>query len=232
MLEDKLKTGTLAINWVNPNYLSTFADDNDNPCATFNTNTSVISAYYDGHKDLYSVVVDHRGEKLKFSVSTHIFQGGNVKAYEYILNEILSAYPLEDYGVIVGLFNSLFGVSISLPTPPLNSGGWLSKDAMEKAQNEIAKHKAAYSPLAAYSIGTHSFNPNISYDVPPVSRQLQRKSNELPGVSEKVTHPVTGDVYRLSTVIMDLNDNHRWTREQIADWLETLDIDINFKEKI
>jgi len=225
MLEDKLKTGTLAINWVNPDYLSTFADDNDNPCATFNANTSVISAYYDGHKDLYNVVVDHRGEKLKFTVSTHIFQGGNAKAYEYILNEMLNAYPLEDYGVIVGLFNSLFGVSISLPTPSLNSGGWLSKDAMEKAQNEIAKHK---SQLAAYSIGTH----NVLYDFPPVSRQLQKKSNELPGVSEQVTHPVTKGVYRLSAVIMDLNDTHRWTREQIADWLETLDIDINFKEKV
>lgn len=29
-------------------------------------------------------------------------------------------------------------------------------------------------------------------------------------------------------MIMHLNDDHRWTREQIADWLETLDVDLSF----
>jgi hypothetical protein len=33
---------------------------------------------------------------------------------------------------------------------------------------------------------------------------------------------------KLSEVIIDLNDNHKWTREQIADWLETLDVDLSF----
>lgn len=32
----------------------------------------------------------------------------------------------------------------------------------------------------------------------------------------------------LSTVILHLNDTERWSREQIADWLETLDLDLSF----
>jgi hypothetical protein len=30
---------------------------------------------------------------------------------------------------------------------------------------------------------------------------------------------------------MDLNDSCGWTREQIADWLETLDININMQPR-
>lgn len=33
----------------------------------------------------------------------------------------------------------------------------------------------------------------------------------------------------LQTVIIHLNDHHKWTREQIADWLETLDLDLSFR---
>lgn len=32
----------------------------------------------------------------------------------------------------------------------------------------------------------------------------------------------------LTSIIQHLNDSHEWTREQIADWLETLDIDLTF----
>jgi hypothetical protein len=48
---------------------------------------------------------------------------------------------------------------------------------------------------------------------------------------QEVKHPVANITYPLRKVIMDLNDNHGWTREQIADWLETLDININMKPK-
>lgn len=30
-------------------------------------------------------------------------------------------------------------------------------------------------------------------------------------------------------IAMHLNDHHRWTREQVADWMETLDIDLSIK---
>src|ERR1044072_683200 len=53
--------------------------------------------------------------------------------------------------------------------------------------------------------------------------------NELPGVKEMVTHPLSKQKMTLERAIISLNDQHKWTREQIADWLETLDIDITFK---
>lgn len=48
---------------------------------------------------------------------------------------------------------------------------------------------------------------------------------------QKVKHPFTGENKSLRAVIMTLNDHCGWTREQIADWLETLDIDISMKPK-
>lgn len=35
-----------------------------------------------------------------------------------------------------------------------------------------------------------------------------------------IENPVTGQRYDLPSVITDLNDASRWTREQIANWLE------------
>lgn len=54
---------------------------------------------------------------------------------------------------------------------------------------------------------------------------------KLPGVEEEVKHPITDRQKPLWNVIVDLNDRHGWSREQIADWLETLDIDISFGGK-
>lgn len=51
----------------------------------------------------------------------------------------------------------------------------------------------------------------------------------LPGLSAQVKHAVTGRLCRLEDAIISLNDQHGWSREQVADWLETLDVDITFK---
>lgn len=53
----------------------------------------------------------------------------------------------------------------------------------------------------------------------------------LPGVKEKVKHPVTKETHSLERIIIDLNDRYKWKLDQIADWIETLDIDINFKNE-
>jgi len=56
-----------------------------------------------------------------------------------------------------------------------------------------------------------------------------RTAEQLPGVNEKVKHPVGGIEYKLLDIIMSLNDEYKWTREQIADWIETLGVDTTFK---
>lgn len=45
----------------------------------------------------------------------------------------------------------------------------------------------------------------------------------------KAKHPVSGGSSYLLEIIISLNDYHKWTREQIADWLETLDLDLRFQ---
>lgn len=52
---------------------------------------------------------------------------------------------------------------------------------------------------------------------------------ELPGLNEEVKHPETGKTMTLKSAIIMLNDSSKWTREQIADWLDTLDVDLQFK---
>jgi hypothetical protein len=64
-------------------------------------------------------------------------------------------------------------------------------------------------------------------------------AQKLPGINEMVKHPtITKDDLQcgsanietsLSWIIIHLNDYHRWTREAIADWLESLDLDLRFK---
>ena len=64
-------------------------------------------------------------------------------------------------------------------------------------------------------------------------------SNLLPGVHKEVKHPVTGAEGKLMSIIIDLNDlaqvdkGRCWTREEIADWIESaMDLeDITFKPK-
>ena len=52
----------------------------------------------------------------------------------------------------------------------------------------------------------------------------------FPALSQLVKNPVTGRQASLKATIIKLNDTHKWSREKIADWLETLDLDINAKD--
>jgi hypothetical protein len=73
--------------------------------------------------------------------------------------------------------------------------------------------------------------------VPPHARETKfsQKASSFSNKAifhQNVRHPVNkADGWPLRKVIMDLNDNHGWTREAIADWLETLDININMQPK-
>lgn len=50
------------------------------------------------------------------------------------------------------------------------------------------------------------------------------------GVDKVVENPETGIKNKLYTVVMDLNDHQKWSREDIADWIESLDIDTTMVE--
>lgn len=51
----------------------------------------------------------------------------------------------------------------------------------------------------------------------------------LPGWDQLAKHPITGKKQKLGPLIINLNDVHRWSREEIADWIETLDIVPKFR---
>lgn len=69
-----------------------------------------------------------------------------------------------------------------------------------------------------------------SYDVGS-SKSDMAAINSLPGIFENAKHPVNNSVQQIRSIIIDLNDHHGWTREQVADWLETLDVDLRFKSE-
>lgn len=62
---------------------------------------------------------------------------------------------------------------------------------------------------------------------------LVRLAKSLPGVNAHVRYPCNcqADSDALSDVIIHLNDeHHEWDRFRIADWVETLDVDTEFKD--
>jgi hypothetical protein len=72
-------------------------------------------------------------------------------------------------------------------------------------------------------------NPASSLSVSSSIGRLPEVS-KLPGINEIVKHPFRGEEkWLLESTIISLNDDYKWSREQIADWLETLDIDLRFK---
>jgi hypothetical protein len=69
---------------------------------------------------------------------------------------------------------------------------------------------------------------------------VQRNLKKLfPGLVELVTCPVCKNKnaiiepqqIQLASAIIHLNDTHSWSREAVADWLESLDVDIAMKEE-
>lgn len=92
-----------------------------------------------------------------------------------------------------------------------------------------------YNSIQGNALVTEKKFHNPAADVHPMkSAKMHGEDNrvrELPALNEIVTNPVTGHKASLKRVIISLNDGSKWTREEIADWLETLDIDISFKVK-
>lgn len=102
-----------------------------------------------------------------------------------------------------------------------------------KASTTSEHNKHVHVNLSVYGNGTAYFPGEVSAGGGPDAGIAS-----LPGLKEMVKHPKVDDTFECkhieSTVkhmIMHLNDFHRWPREHIADWLETLDVDLRFKSQ-
>lgn len=106
----------------------------------------------------------------------------------------------------------------------------VSKANTEKLMSEVYGGKISFEYDGSGEVSNAEFGKTPSSLVP-----------QLPGVRELVYHPKAKndedealcgwgkDKHVIQDIIMHLNDRHRWTREEIADWLETLDVDLRFK---
>lgn len=72
-------------------------------------------------------------------------------------------------------------------------------------------------PIAAKPAGPH-IGSDLADDLAAI----------LPDLEAQVKHPVSGDRASLRTTIVSLNDTHHWSRERVADWLDTLDLNLRF----
>lgn len=123
---------------------------------------------------------------------------------------------INDDGTLLGLSPNAV-VSVSVWVPPRQ---YDHTTGMTKGQTEYSKPYVAPKP-----------KPNHVGAV--LADDLARL---LPGLDAPTHCPVTngqcdnpGAASTVRGAVVHLNDNHRWTREQIADWLDTLDVDLAFK---
>lgn len=99
----------------------------------------------------------------------------------------------------------------------------------EKIERLIAALDKLETTINAYEQAMEKLVQTMPKYVSGMSQEgLSWQAIDLPGVNEAVKHPITGDTHSLWSVIISLNDGHHWTRERIADWVETLDIDTRF----
>lgn len=112
---------------------------------------------------------------------------------------------------------------------------WTSHWQHAQAEKAAAKK---YPPLWASPhpgpVGVDMSAPKPAYKTPghlgsEVARALEAV---LPGMLTFIRCPAcpqgTDRTRSVSEQIVHLNDEHRWTREQVADWLESLDVDLTF----
>lgn len=61
--------------------------------------------------------------------------------------------------------------------------------------------------------------------------QLEWAKDVIPNLKAIVKSPESGAQKSIYSIIMQLNDQYGWTFEEIADWLDTLEVDLYFKDK-
>lgn len=73
---------------------------------------------------------------------------------------------------------------------------------------------------------TTTWKPQTGFSSSKVTRSLK---NAIPDIQKEVKCPACDRVSTVMSTCIHLNDNHRWKREAIADWTETLDLDLQFR---
>jgi hypothetical protein len=216
----KFWIGSRAINWVDPSSFQT-APYADNVYAEellgLNTQTSTISLNKSAVADVLQINIKHRGKSLTYAISeTELHKSDPSWLLDAAIVKFYLEFPDKHDDTIIGaLFSTMFEGYVPPPNMVNKNDPW-NYPYSTQTHNQAA----AYAAITDYPPNTKGFS---------TGQKLARKAKSLPGVDTLVKHPVVGDQGSLYYVIMDLNDHYRWTRNQIADWIETLDIDTTFQ---
>lgn len=105
------------------------------------------------------------------------------------------------------------------------AGGWV---AIAWAEGSDEVYRGLISSLKeAKEFETTVHNMWPEYKKPSLDvlyrKDIASLASAIPGIHQNVTHPETKQEGSLYHIIQELNDSHGWSREKIADWIETLD---------
>jgi len=109
--------------------------------------------------------------------------------------------------------------------------------SMIESTDGVAAYFAAVSKamakMAAAEMPAYSWAGPPAQSGPSNSQLVGMLARRIPGMRERVCCPHPGcDVgSSVDRVVIHLNDYHRWAREMIADWLDTLSIDLTVQDE-
>lgn len=214
---------------INLNNASLYIDGNKVPGMTDiqldGSKDSVIWEYKDGpSKTDPNVYLDFEYNYIKDYVNIECKYEGKLASYQLAVEELAMSYDIKDLlnNVLKGLLNYLM--------VPENTPIKLSTAYLETELNSVIKTWSMQLDTVSYNTQAITGSPKET------TSQL---SKQLPGVDAVVECPACTVKdsppweKKLWYIIQHLNDQHRWSREAIADFLDELpeEIDITFKTK-
>lgn len=107
----------------------------------------------------------------------------------------------------------------------------IASDKLTEYFSKLRESMNLTSESISFMVNQFQVSPADWEELPQTD--FEELSKSLPGSHVSVDCPVCDKSSHrelLPDIIIHLNDEHHWTREQIADWLETLDIDLEFKD--
>jgi len=201
------------------------------------TYVTKVESSFDGMQNAYLIKIFFDiGHKFQFPIPAELLVLEPQDDYleSYITHTIQTAYnDLTKKG------------SLIFDTEELVAGNYMNYGAGKSAAFEaLMVSKYTFDGYTNWAPAPKSFQPGTlyysesSFPQPKIEQKenlgitvSNAMNNLFPVLNETVKCPTCLDSGPLDKIIIGLNDIHKWTREQIADWLESLDLDIEIKEK-
>jgi len=191
-------------------------------------------------KELASKIASQIAEKiyndvfntLSGAISDHEHLGSD-KFYaptfptEHLDTPITSGYNEEPHEILAKLYGNSYKHDL-LPDSSISN---LNKLKESKPKEIIQEYKAKWHYAPAVKQPSE-FSVKKSYsDYTSGQKIVSDLAKVFPAVTKNAQHPVNGETTTISAIIQHLNDHCRWTREEIADWLTTLSVDIRMVDE-